>query len=140
MNKRINTILLSTILLLLIAGPIIYFTVFHNADKEDKEKTIDEIIASSYDVTDITTNLADGGIIQLSIRIEANDEDGKDEVEKRSFQINNVLIKHLSSLKGDDLSTSEGKSKLEEDLKGKFNEVMKDGKIEKVYITSIIIQ
>ncbi len=140
MGKRINTILLSTILFLMIAGPIIYFFILGNDGEKNAEKSIDDIISLSVDVKDVTTNLGSGDIIQISIKIQADGKKAKQELEKRNFQVNNVLIKHLSSLEVKDLASSEGKSNLENDLKDQFNELLSEGQVEKVYITSIIIQ
>jgi len=141
MDKRINTILLSTILLLMIAGPIIYFFVLKdNPENENHEKSIKTILATSVDFNEITTNLGTGEIIRVSIKIETNEKKAKEELEKRDFQIKNVIIKHLSSLSSKDLASSDGKAKLESDLKDKFNEVLTNGTVEKVYITSFIVQ
>ena len=63
----------------------------------------------------------------------------KNEFKKRDFQIRNLLISELSEMKVADLEGKEGKRQLEESMKTKINELMKDGKVVKVYITSYII-
>jgi flagellar protein FliL len=117
--------------------------VIMNFDKEgaeEKEPTIDEIIKASVEVPEITTNLASGDFIRMSFTIQTDSKKAKEELEKRDFQVKNILITELSEKKAEDLSGKAGKEKFQEDLKGKLNEVMQEGQIEQVYITSSILQ
>ncbi len=61
-------------------------------------------------------------------------------LEKRIFQVNNIIILELSEKKTEDIKGKDGQKKLEEDIKVKINELMQDGKVEKVYITQFLLQ
>ncbi|MCU9612096.1 flagellar basal body-associated protein FliL [Caldibacillus lycopersici] len=139
MNKRIQIMIISTLVLLLI-GAGVYIYILNAKTQEEKEPTLDELLEASVDIPEITTNLLTDDFIRISFKLQSDSEDAKVEVEKRMFQINNMIIKQLSGMKAEDLSGTDGKLKLEEELKNQFNSILKDGKILQVYITSIIIQ
>lgn len=108
--------------------------------EEPKEPTAEEIVASSVDVPEITTNLADGSFIKISFKIQMDSEDAKAEAEKRDFQIKDIIIEQLSMMKPADFNGEQGKTNLKTRLKEKINHIMQDGKVEQVYITSFILQ
>lgn len=109
-------------------------------DKEHKEPTIDEVLAVSVDVKDIVTNLASDDFIRISFKMQTDSKDAKEELEKRDFQVRNIIIQELSEKKAEDLRGKEGKQKLEEDLKEKINSLMQEGKVVRVYITESLLQ
>ena len=43
-------------------------------------------------------------------------------------------------MKGEELTGKAGKEKLQEAIKKDLNEIMQEGKVEQVYITSLILQ
>jgi len=109
-------------------------------NQEKKAPTADEIVASSVDVPEITTNLADGSFIKISFKIQMDSKDGKAEAEKRDFQIKDIIIEQLSMMKPADFNGEQGKTNLKNRLKEKINQIMQDGKVEQVYITYFILQ
>jgi flagellar protein FliL len=142
MKNKLLTIMLILLVAITLVG-VIAIVVIMNFDKEgaeEKEPTIDEIIKASVEVPEITTNLASGDFIRMSLTIQTDSKKAKEELEKRDFQVKNILITQLSEKKAEDLSGKAGKEKFQEDLKGKLNEVMQEGQIEQVYITSSILQ
>jgi len=140
MNKLV-LIMLTIITAILVAGGILYFTVLNTSGKENNdEPSIDEIIDHSVDIQEITTNMMSNDFIRISFKLQADSSKSKEEIEKRDFQIKNIIIKHLSSLTSDDLKGSEGKTKLEEDIKTKINGILDSGQVVQVYITSSILQ
>ena len=54
--------------------------------------------------------------------------------------MNNIIILELSEKKPEDIKGKVGQQKLEEDIKVKINELMQNGKVEKVYITQFLLQ
>ena len=52
----------------------------------------------------------------------------------------NIIITELSEVKGEELTGKTGKEKLQETVKTDLNEIMQEGKVEQVYITSLILQ
>ena len=61
-------------------------------------------------------------------------------MEKRNFQVNNIILTELSELTAEQFEGKTGKENLQEKLKTRINSIMHDGTIENVYITSSIIQ
>lgn len=123
-------------------GVVIFvlLTQFNKQAATDREPTIDEIVESSVDVTEITTNLADNKIIMLSLKIQTDSKKAAEELTKRDFQTKNLVITQLSELTEEDLKGKDGKTTFESTLKSQLNELMQDGEVQQVYITSYVIQ
>ena len=64
----------------------------------------------------------------------------KRNLKKEIFQVNNIIILELSEKTADTIKGKAGQQQLEEQLKLKINEIMQEGKVEKVYITQFILQ
>lgn len=109
---------------------------------EDKEKelTIDEVLEASVDIPQMTANLASNDFIRISFKIQTDSVKAKEELEKRDFQVKNLIILELSEKTAADLKGKEGQQKLENDLKTKISEIMQEGKVEHVYITESLLQ
>ena len=109
---------------------------------EDKEKelTIDEVLEASVDIPQMTANLASNDFIRISFKIQTDSVTAKEELEKRDFQVKNIIILELSEKTAEDLKGKEGQQKLENDLKIKISEIMQEGKVEHVYITESLLQ
>ena len=50
----------------------------------------------SVDIKEITTNLASNDFIRISFKIQTDSKKAKEELEKRDFQVNNIIILELS--------------------------------------------
>lgn len=144
MGRRIINILLILFIVVLLGGTA--FLLMNdkindkiNGKSKEKEPTIDEILETSVNVNDITTNLLDDRYIKLSLTVETNDAEAKQELEKRDFQVRSMILSELADMKSGDLQGKEGKRKLEEMMKVKMNELLQNGEIKKVYITSYIV-
>lgn len=138
----ISIIILVTILLLGVVGYVV-ITKLGGNDNETattNEPTIDEIIVSSVDVPELTTNLMDNNFVRMSLKIQTNSEDAAAELLKREFQTKNIVIQTLSEMKAEDLEGKTGKIDFQNTIKVQLNELMQDGEVQKVYITSYIIQ
>lgn len=122
----------------LAGGVAIYFIM--NNGKNTKGPTIDQIIKTSVDVPDITTNLQGDNYIKISFKIQTNSTDAQKELTKRDFQVKNIIIETLSDMKEQDLQGKKGMVNLEQTLKTKINQVMQDGKVVQVYITDSLLQ
>ena len=111
-----------------------------NNQSKGSEPTIDEVLEMSVDIKEITTNLASNDFIRISFKIQTDSKDAKEELEKRDFQVNNIIILELSGLEVEEIQGKEGQLKLEETLKTKINEILQEGKVQKVYITQFLLQ
>ncbi|KIO61836.1 hypothetical protein B4064_0776 [Caldibacillus thermoamylovorans] len=129
---------MSVVIIALSVG--LYYFFIKGTEAAGGKPTADEIVENSVEIPEITTNLLNGDYIRISFTIQTDGKKAKEELEKRNFQVENVIIKKLSGLEAKDLEGTEGKVKLENDLKESLSESMEEGKIIQVYITSTIIQ
>ncbi|MDP4161458.1 MAG: flagellar basal body-associated protein FliL [Bacillota bacterium] len=139
-NKLLMIMLILLVSILLVGGvaAVVIYKVKGTTAK--KGPTIDQVLEDSYDLPQITTNLASDGFIRMSFKIQTDSTNAKDEVTKRDFQIKNIIIQELSEKQAKDIQSKEGKLQLQETLKNKINELMQDGKVVKVYITDYLLQ
>src|SRR5699024_1989992 len=139
MSKLIKTMLVSlfSIIILSVATFVIIVNLPGNSEKTGAE-TIDDVIEYSYETSDITTDLKDGSFVRIEFQIITDGKKAKEEVEKRDFQIKNILIKELAKMDEDAFKT--GLDGLEESLQESLNEVMTEGKITDVYTISKVLQ
>ena len=132
------------ILLVIIAlvGAVAIITLLNtnNNQGKDSKPTIDEVLEMSVDIKEITTNLASNDFIRISFKIQTDSKESKEELQKRDFQVNNIIILELSGLEVEEIQGKEGQLKLEETLKTKINEILQEGKVQKVYITQFLLQ
>lgn len=136
----IALIVLVVISLLSIIGLVLKLQLTNNnGSNEPKEPTIDEIVEASVDVPEITTNLSGKQYIKISLKIQTNSKKAAEELRKRDFQINNIVIQELSEMTSEDFDGKSGKRSFEDAIKGQLNPLMQQGEIEKVYIVSYII-
>ncbi|MBD7936717.1 MULTISPECIES: flagellar basal body-associated protein FliL [Cytobacillus] len=125
-------------LLLVISGSLFYFTDV--IAKDANESSIDDILERTVSIDEITTNLASDDYIRISFTIQVESKKAKEELEKRDFQVKNLMIQELSEMQADDLRGKEGQLLLQKSLTEKINDLMETGKIEKIYITESILQ
>lgn len=121
------------------AGAFIYIWKF-TGEQKTNEPSIDEILESSVDIEEMTTNLASNNFIRISFKIQTDSKEAKEELEKRDFQVKNIIIQELSEKKSEELKGKNGQIKLENDLKDKINELMQEGKVVQVYIVNSLLQ
>jgi len=144
MKNKMLTIILIILVTLTLLGVIaaVLFWQFSKDDAapEDKVPTIDEIIESSVEIPEITTNLASKQFIRLSLTIQTDSAEAAIELKKREFQVKNIVIQELSEITPQDLEGKIGKQNFEESLKSLINPLMQEGEIKQVYIVSYIIQ
>lgn len=141
MKNKLLTIMLIILVSITLIGVVALILVMQfNKDEEAEGPTIDEIIESSVDVPEITTNLTADDFIRLSLKIQTDSVEAAEELTKRDFQVKNIVIQELSEMSAADLEGKEGKQTFENALKLQINELMHDGEVQQVYITSYIIQ
>lgn len=142
-NNKLMIIMLGMVGSILIVGTI-FLVLILNSQKasgdESKEPTIDEILEASVDIPEMTTNLQGNDFIRIAFKIQSDSKKAKEELEKRSFQVQNIIIEELSSKTAEDLSSAEGKQQLEDVIQTRTSELMQKGSIVRVYITSAVIQ
>ncbi|WP_404432980.1 flagellar basal body-associated protein FliL [Sutcliffiella horikoshii] len=139
-NKLLN-IMIIILLGISLIGVIALVTVdkFY-ADESTDEPTIDEIIKHSVDFEEMTMNLQSGGYVRLKMKVQTDSKKATEELLKRDFQVQNIVIHQIASKTASDFEGGKGLTQLEEEIQQKINEVMQDGEIVKVYTTSFLLQ
>ncbi|MBP3039471.1 flagellar basal body-associated protein FliL [Bacillaceae bacterium Marseille-Q3522] len=141
-NNRIVTIMLLLLTTITLVGTIVIVVTYMRTNQQTagSEPTIDQVLEASVDISDITTNLENNDYIRMSFKIQTDSKEAKEELEKRDFQVRNIIIQELSEKSNDDLKGKNGKIQLEVDLKGKINEIMQSGEVVQVFITDSLLQ
>ena len=139
-NKLVMTMFILLVIIALVGAVAIIMLLNTNNQSKGSEPTIDEVLEMSVDIKEITTNLASNDFIRISFKIQTDSKEAKEELQKRDFQVNNIIILELSGLEVEEIQGKEGQLKLEETLKTKINEILQEGKVQKVYITQFLLQ
>ena len=139
-NKLLMIMLMMLVAITLIGAIALVLVMKFSGDNETKEPTIDEVLEASVDIPQVTANLASEDYIRISFKIQTENKKAKEELQKRDFQVKNLIIQELSEMKAEDIQGKEGQIKLQEDLKTKINGLMQEGKIVQVYITESLLQ
>ncbi|RSD28016.1 flagellar basal body-associated protein FliL [Mesobacillus subterraneus] len=140
-NNKLVMIMTVMLVAILLVGTVSVVAVMKLTDADgEKEPSIEKVLEASVDIPEVTTNLASNDFIKISFKIETDSKKAKEELEKRDFQVKNLIIYELSEKKAEELQGKEGKMNLEDTLKSKINDLMQDGKVKKVYITGSILQ
>jgi len=142
MNKKLLTIMLVIIGSITLIGvtALVIVTKFIGNEDEHKEPSIEEVVEASVDIPEITTNLSSGNIVRISLKIETDSKKAKEELTKRSFQVQDIIISELANMEASQLEGTEGMNKFKDAITQKTNELMQEGKVNKVYTTSYILQ
>jgi len=141
MKNKLLTIMLIILVSITLLGVVALILVMQlNKEPADDAPSIDEIIESSIDIPEITTNLAEDEFIRLSLKIQTDSPEAGEELTKRDFQVKNIIIQELSEMTAKELEGKAGKQAFQNTLKLQINELMQDGEVQQVYITSYIIQ
>jgi flagellar protein FliL len=141
LKSKALTIMMILLVTITLVGVIALVVILKfSGDEETKEPSIEEVIENSVDIPETTTNLMSNDFIRISFKIQTDSKKAKSELEKRDFQVNNIIIEELSELKAEELQGKKGKEMIETKVKDKVNSLMQEGMVEKVYITSMMIQ
>lgn len=141
MKNKLLTIMLIILVSITLLGVVALILVMQlNKEPADDAPSIDQIIESSIDIPEITTNLAEDEFIRLSLKIQTDSPEAGEELTKRDFQVKNIIIQELSEMTAIELEGKAGKQAFQNTIKLQINELMQDGEVQQVYITSYIIQ
>ncbi|MDV2685437.1 flagellar basal body-associated protein FliL [Alkalihalophilus lindianensis] len=140
-NKLVNIMLIILIALTLVGViTLVLFNHFTKQPEASVEPTIDEIIAQSYVTDEITTNLLSNDFVRTQFHIHVDSKEVLKEIEKRDFQVENIILRTLSGKKSPELSGSVGIEELEIEIRDQINQLLQDGSVVQVYTTSWVIQ
>ncbi|GIO21975.1 flagellar basal body-associated protein FliL [Oceanobacillus sp. J11TS1] len=140
MSKIVKIAVTTIITLLVVVIATLIVVIYVNEPKETsgEEQSIDQMISNAYETSEVTTDIENGRFVQVQFQVITDDKKALEELEKRDFQISNVIIKELAVMDEDDFQT--GLGDLEETLKNKLNEIMTEGTVTEVYTIKKILQ
>lgn len=139
-NNKLLTIMLIILVTITLIGVIVLVLLTQLNKDGSSGPTIDEIVESSVDIPEITTNLADGSFVRITLKIQASDKKAGEELLKRDFQVKNIVIQELSEMEAEALEGKQGKVTFQNTIKSQVNELMQHGEVAQVYITSYVLQ
>lgn len=142
MKNKLLTISLIILVSITLIGVVALILImnFNKGEEGEAEPNIDEILEASVDIEEITTNLSGRHFIRISLKIQTDNKKAGEELQKRDFQVKNLVIQELSEMTAKDFEGKAGKQQFEEAIKSQLNQLMQEGQVEKVYIVSYIIQ
>ncbi|MBM7701873.1 flagellar basal body-associated protein FliL [Metabacillus iocasae] len=139
-NKLVNMMFIILLVLTLVGAVAVVVIMKSKDEPVQTEPSIDEVLESSVDINDVTTNLVSNHFVRISFKIQTNNKKAAEELQKREFQAKDIIIKELSDMKAEDFEGKEGLKKLETNLKAQLNQLMQEGKVIKIYTTSKVLQ
>lgn len=129
-------VMMLTIIIIALAAVIIYFKLNDDSNKQ----SIDYIVASSWQTKEITTNTKDNKYVRVQFQIQLDNKKAKEEIEKRDFQVYDIIYNSLSDMNAEDFTSKEKIAKLEEMLSNEINNVLEAGEVVQIYTIEKIIQ
>ncbi|MDA3130606.1 flagellar basal body-associated protein FliL [Aliibacillus thermotolerans] len=140
-NKLVN-IMLMILMTIALLGVVTVLLVrsFSTPEANGANPTIDEIIENSWETEEITTNLNGRGYVQARFRIHVDSKEAREELEKRDFQVNHIIIHELAGQSEQELRTQEGMETLEDNLRRKIDDILEAGTVIRVYMTERVVQ
>lgn len=139
-NNKLLTIMLIMLVTITLIGVIVVVLLTQLDKGEAKGPTIDELVESKVDIPEITTNLADGSFVRLTLTLQASDKEAGEELLKRDYQVKDILIQELSEMEEEGLKGKQGKVAFQNTIKSQINELMQTGEVTQVYFTSYVLQ
>ncbi|MEI4524306.1 flagellar basal body-associated protein FliL [Priestia megaterium] len=140
-NKLISKMIIIMFSLTLIGSIAVIVTLKYTEQAStEKGPSIDDVIKASVDVTDIKTNLKSNNYISISFKIQMDSKKAAAELQKRDFQVRDIIIKRLSDMSAQDFEGMQGLSTLETDIAKQIDQLMENGHVVKIYTTSKVLQ
>lgn len=112
----------------------------HEAQEEDKKKE-EEFVGKMVPLETFLVNLSGRrgrGLLKVNMELELDGEKVQEEIEKRKPQVRDIIIILLSSKTLQQVSTTEGKESLKEEVRDTVNSFLTKGKIKRVLFTEFL--
>lgn len=116
----------------------------NSAEEEAQTPPEDEnAMGPIYKMDTLIVNLADQGgkrYLRVTMELELSGPEVLDEIAKRLPQLRNAILMVLPSKQYSDISTTQGKLALSEELMAKMNGILKTGTVKTIYFTEFVVQ
>ncbi|MYL70983.1 flagellar basal body-associated protein FliL [Halobacillus litoralis] len=134
---KVMVITLSTLTVIGVVALVLVLN-FNGESEASGERSIDDIREASFLTEEITTDLQNGDYVRISFRVVTDSKESMEEMKKRDFQMQNVLLKELSTMDSDTFQS--GLSDLEAKVKLRLNDFMDEGEVTDVYTVNKVLQ
>jgi flagellar FliL protein len=117
-----------------------------NEETEAEEAPQEEeevIIGPMYKMDTMIVNLADKGgkrYLRTTMQLELNSAEVLEEIEQRLAQLRDAVLMILPSKQYSEISTTEGKIALRDEIIAKMNTILKKGQVSTIYFTEFVVQ
>jgi flagellar protein FliL len=143
---RLAIIGAAALIVLLIAGAVLYFFVFAEHGAADATKTqaavADDFI---FNLPTMTVNLNDDGaagdaFLKLTVALEVADEGVMKEIQPRMAKVIDAFQVYLRELRKSDLDGSEGVYRLKEELRRRINVAIFPAQVDGILFKELLVQ
>jgi flagellar FliL protein len=113
------------------------------AESEAEEEEVEITIGPMYKMDTMIVNLADRGgkrYLRVTMQFELSTPDVVEEIEKRLPQIRDSILMILPAKQYAEISTTQGKTVLRDELMAQLNGYLKTGAISTIYFTEFVVQ
>ena len=103
----------------------------------------ENVIGPLYPLDTMIVNLSDDGgkrYLRVTMALELSDPESVDTIESRLPQIRDAVLMILPTKTYDDVSTTDGKIALRNQVMEKINTLMTKGRINNIYFTEFVVQ
>ncbi|MBT9173514.1 MAG: hypothetical protein DDT21_01915 [Syntrophomonadaceae bacterium] len=143
-KSKTKLLLLAIMVLALLGGGLAFYTFFVQANQDERESLpAKEEPLLIHGPLSFTVNMSDRAqrrYLKATIALGYADEKMSSELEQRSVQIRDVVIKVLRSFSTEDMATGEGVARLRAELIKNLNTLLTSGEIKEIYFTDLLVQ
>ena len=103
----------------------------------------ENVIGPLYPLDTMIVNLSDDGgkrYLRVTMALELSDPESADTIESRLPQIRDAVLMILPTKTYDDVSTTDGKIALRNQIMEKINTLMTKGRLNNIYFTEFVVQ
>lgn len=152
MSKTVLIILISVILLFMGMVGAGFFILWNKISQIPQTPSANGQLAVEEEETamgplhnldTMIVNLSDHGgkrYLRVTMALELSDPEAEIAIQNRLPQIRDAILMILPTKKYDDISTTEGKIALRNELMEKINSLMTKGKVNNIYFTEFVVQ
>jgi flagellar protein FliL len=146
-KSKMRSIVGAAILLALLTGVIFFLApwILPGKSKEQVKAGPSEVGTHGhiYDMEPFLVNLADPAqprYLKIRVGLESSEAKANEEYGKKLPQLRDAILTVLSSKTFKDISDSEGKNKLKEEILSKVNPVLSHFRMKRIYFTEFVVQ
>ncbi|MBT8339422.1 MAG: flagellar basal body protein FliL [Desulfatitalea sp.] len=124
---------------------IVQMQAQNETGEEDEEQAEEEAAAMGpiYKMDTLIVNLADQGgkrYLRVTMELELSAPEVLEEIQTRMPQLQNTILMVLPSKQYSEISTTEGKMALRDELIAKMNAILRKGTVNTIYFTEFVVQ